>query len=176
MTQPYDTPGKEQGAVRPEPGQPSGPYLPQAPAAQYEAPAVPEGMYYDSNSGLTLPQGTELASQGRRIGAYFLSILLVIVTLFIGYIIWGLIAWSNGTSPALQVLGMRCWVPEQRQVPGFGRMALRDIVGRICDGILSVITGATSFILFLTTKERKSLHDMVGGTVVLYDPQKTLQK
>ena len=33
--------------------------------------------------------GTQLASPGRRIGAFFLTIPLAIVTLFIGYIIWG---------------------------------------------------------------------------------------
>ena len=54
-----------------------------------------------------LPEGTELASVGRRIGAYFLAIPLWIVTLGIGYIVWGLIAWGNGQTPALQVLGMR---------------------------------------------------------------------
>jgi uncharacterized RDD family membrane protein YckC len=140
----------------------------------YGVPAPPPGMYYDAESGLTLPQGVQLAGHGRRIGAYFLAIPLAIVTLVIGYIIWGLIVWSRGQTPALQVLGMRCWRPETRRVPGFWWMALREIVGRIIDGILSIITELTSFILFLTTKERKALHDYVAGTVVLHDPDKVL--
>jgi hypothetical protein len=44
-------------------------------------------MYVDQVSGLLLPNGTELASVGRRIGAWFLTIPLVIATLGIGYII-----------------------------------------------------------------------------------------
>jgi uncharacterized RDD family membrane protein YckC len=131
-------------------------------------------MYVDQMSGLLLPNGTELASVGRRIGAYFLAIPLWIVTLGIGYIIWGLIAWGNGQTPALQVLGMRCWRPETNRVAGFWYMALREIPGRIIDGILSLITLITSFVLMVTSKDRKSLHDHIAGTVVLHDPNKVL--
>lgn len=131
-------------------------------------------MYYDTLSGLTLPEGVQLASHGRRIGAYFLALPLAIVTLGIGYIIWGLIVWFRGQTPALQVLGMRCWRPETRRVPGFWWMALREIIGRFVDGLLGPITGLISLILFLVTRERKALHDYVAGTVVLRDPNKVL--
>jgi uncharacterized RDD family membrane protein YckC len=135
---------------------------------------VPAGMYFEQASGLMLPQGVELASSGRRIGAYFLAIPLAIVTLGIGYVIWGLIVWANGQTPALQVLGMRCWRPEDGRVPGFWWMALREIVGRIAEGILSFITLLISFILMLTRPDRRCLHDLIAGTVVLYDPNKVL--
>jgi uncharacterized RDD family membrane protein YckC len=141
----------------------------------YGVPAPPPGMYYDTESGLTLPQGVELASHGRRIGAFFLAIPLWIVTLGIGYVIWGLIVWSRGQTPALQVLGMRCWRPETRSVPGFWWMALREIVGRIAENALGIITELTSFVLFLATRERKALHDYIAGTVVLRDPNKVLE-
>src|SRR4051794_2233212 len=161
----------------PEPNEP----LPQAPPVpagygygEHAPQSVPPGMYFDQTSGLVLPQGVELASVGRRIGAYFLAIPLAIVTLGIGYIIWGLIAWGNGQTPALQVLGMRVWRPETNRVAGFWHMALREIVGRIAEGILSIITELTSFVMFVSSRDRKSLRDHVAGTVVLYDPNKTL--
>jgi uncharacterized RDD family membrane protein YckC len=151
--------------------------LPQAPAVsgfgQYPM-AVPQGMWFDEVSGLALPQGTELASVGRRIGAYFLAIPLAIVTLGVGYIIWGLIVWPNGQTPALQVLNMRAWRPETGKVAGFWYMALREIVGRLIDGVVGLITAITSFVLFVAGKEHKSLHDLIAGTVVLYDPDKVL--
>jgi uncharacterized RDD family membrane protein YckC len=131
-------------------------------------------MYFDQASGLVLPEGLHLATVGRRVGAYFLSILLSIVTLGIGYVIWGLIVWGRGQTPALQVLGMRCWRPEDGRVPGWGIMALREIVGSIAEGILSFITELVSFILMVSGRERKCLHDHIAGTVVLYDPNKTL--
>ena len=125
-------------------------------------------------SHAVLPPGVELASIGRRIGAFFLSIVLSIVTLGIGYVIWGLIVWGRGTTPALQVLGMRCWKPETSRPATWGTMALREIVGRFVEGILSVITQLVSLILMLTNAERRCLHDMIAGTVVVYDPQKVL--
>jgi len=143
-----------------------------------QSPAAPPyaggDTYLDPESGLVLPSGIPLASHGRRMGAFFLSIPLVIVTLGIGYVIWGLILWPRGQTPTYQVLGMRCWRPESREVPGFWWMALREIVGGFVDGVLSFITELVSFILFLTTRERKTLHDYVAGTVVLYDPDNRL--
>lgn len=152
---------------------PPGSY-PAAPTYQQLPQTDAAGRVYDPVSGLHLPPGTELASNGRRIGAYFLAIPLFIVTLGIGYIIWGLILWGQGTSPALRVLKMKCYRVDTGTVPGWGRMFLRDVLGRIVDGILSLITELVSFIMFLTTQRRQSLHDVIASTTVLYDPNKVL--
>ncbi len=137
-------------------------------------PPVP-GMKFDPATGLTLPEGVVLAPSGRRIGAFFLAIPLSIVTLGIGYLIWGAVVWGRGQTPALQVLGMRCWRPETGRVAGWGWMAMREILGRLADGILSVITLLVSLILMLSSKDRRCLHDLVAGTVVLYDPDGVLR-
>jgi uncharacterized RDD family membrane protein YckC len=172
MTQPTEpTPppfGNSYGAPPPPPYPPPGGYgYPQYGATR-------PGMYLDPVSGLNLPQGTELASVGRRIGAYFLAIPLFIVTLGIGYVIWGVIVWGRGQTPTFQVLGMRCWRPETGQVAGWWWMALREIVGRFVEGILGFITGLISFVLMVASQERKSLHDLIAGTVVLRDPDNVL--
>jgi uncharacterized RDD family membrane protein YckC len=168
-------PGQQQGWQQP-PQQQSWQAPP--PAQGYGYPPAPQGMQpgaptsYDQVSGLNIPAGTQLASRGRRIGAFFLAYVLSIVTLGIGYLIWGLVVWSKGTSPALQVLGMKCYHVEGQRVAGWGRMALRDVIGGIVDEI--AVFGLVSFILFLTNKRRQSLHDMIANTVVLYDPNKVL--
>jgi uncharacterized RDD family membrane protein YckC len=131
-------------------------------------------MYIDAASGLVLPEGVQLAGTGRRIGAWFLSLLLAVVTLVIGYVIWGIVAWGRGQTPALQVLGMRCWRPETNRPAGFWWMAMREIVGRFVEGIVGVITLLVSLILMLTRQDRRCLHDLIAGTVVLYDPNKLL--
>lgn len=132
------------------------------------------GFQIDPVSGLVIPEGVVLASVGRRVGAYFLAIPLSIITLGIGYVIWGLIVWGKGTTPALQVLGMRCYNPETRQVAGFGRMALREIIGRFVEQLLACVTLLISFFLFATRADRRSLHDLIAGTIVLHDPEKRL--
>ena len=167
--------GQGYGQAPPNPGFTPAPPVPAGYGyGQYPAAGVPQGMYFDEPSGLALPDGTQLASVGRRIGAYFLAIPLIIVTLGIGYIVWGLIVWGNGQTPTLQLLGMRCWRPETNRVPGFWYMALREIVGGIVTGILGFITEITSFVLFVTGREHKAIHDYIAGTVVLYDPNKVL--
>ena len=180
--EPVSPPPIEPGAFTP-PGAPPTSTEPVQPgygppgAPPFAAPpmgVVPAGMYYDHTSGLVLPQGVELATVGRRIGAYFLSIPLAIGTLGIGYIIWGLFVWGRGQTPALQVLGMRCWRPETGRIPGWWWMALREIIGTLADSILGFITELVSLILMMSGKERKCLHDHVAGTVVLRDPNKVL--
>jgi uncharacterized RDD family membrane protein YckC len=136
--------------------------------------APPPSGGYAVTGGLALPPGVELASVGRRIGAFFLAIPLTIVTLVIGYLIWGLVLWGRGTSPALKVLGMKVIKVDTGRPATFGTMALRDIIGRICDGVLSIITELISFIMFVTGDRRQSLHDKVGGTTVVYDPKNIL--
>jgi uncharacterized RDD family membrane protein YckC len=156
------------------------PQAPPVPAAygygQYGGLPVPPGMYLDQQSGLMLPQGTQLATPGRRIGALFLSIPLIIVTLVIGYIIWGLIVWARGQTPALQVLGMRCFRPETNRVAGFWWMALREIIGRFVEGILSIVTELISLIFMITRPDHKAIHDLIAGTVVLRDPDKVMAR
>lgn len=133
-------------------------------------PAGPPAGYY----GFALPPGVEVASVGRRIGAFFLAIPLSIVTLFIGYYIWGAVKWADGTSPALSVLKMRCVDANTGQPVGWGRMALRDIVGGIVQGILSIITAIVSFVLFVSGERHQSIPDKIATTVVVYDPNKVM--
>ncbi len=169
-------PSATEPSAAPPPPPPPPPAPPAPPPTGYAAPqagAAP-GLYFDQVSGLNLPQGTELATHGRRIGAWFLAIPLAIVTLFIGYIIWGAIIWARGQTPTQQVLGMRTWYPEGTRNATWGRMALRNIVGGILTGILSLITEILSLVLFLTGRERKCLADHIASTVILRDPNNVL--
>ena len=160
------------GAPPPQAGYyPPAPPVPMAAYGQPNVAALP-GMYYDPNSGLQIPDQTELASVARRIGAYFLAIPLIIVTLGIGYIIWGLIVWSRGQTPALQVLSCRCWRTETNRIADWGYMALREVVGGIIEGIW--IVGVISFIFMVSRPDRRAIHDMIAGTIVLHDPNKVL--
>lgn len=172
VPEPY---GSGRDAVQPPPpGFTAAPAVPGYGYGQYPAVSVPPGMYVDQESGLLLPNGTELASVGRRIAAGFLTIPLAIATLGIGYIIWGLIVWGGGQTPALQVLGMRAWRPETNRVAGFWIMALREIPGRIINNIFGIVTLLTSFVMFVAGRQHKALHDWIAGTVVLHDPDRVL--
>jgi len=136
-------------------------------------PQVPLGMYHDQVSGLVIPDGTTLAPMGRRIGAYFLAGLLSIVTLGIGYLIWGAIVWSKGQTPAQQMLGLQTWKPQEQVNATWGTMFLRGLAWAIV-GIIP-FAQLVSFFLFLSGKEHRALHDSMSSTVILHDPNKVLR-
>ncbi|MGH3249062.1 MAG: RDD family protein [Trebonia sp.] len=173
---PQQPPGEQAYPQQPPPGQP----YPQGPDGTYGLPGmapgmpVPPGFYYDQLSGLTLPEGTALASVGRRIGAYFLGALLSIVTLGIGYVIWGLIAWGKGQTPAQMCLGLQTWRPQERVNASWGTMFLRGFAYLAVGWI--PFAQLVSFILFLSGKEHRTLHDSIASTIVLHDPNKVLQR
>jgi uncharacterized RDD family membrane protein YckC len=134
------------------------------------------GMPIGQADGLNLPEGVKVANPGRRIGAFFLSMVLSIVTLGIGYLIWGIIVWGRGQTPALQVLGMRCWRPKAGRAAGWWRMAVREIIGNLVENILSIITLVISFLMMLSSADHKCIHDAVAGVVVVHDPNKVLAR
>ena len=146
-------------------------FTPPPPTGTPYAPPVAPGQY---QVGPVLPAGVELASKGRRVGAFFLSILLFIVTLGIGWLIWGLVVWGKGTSPALQVLGMRAWNARDNKPATWGTMALRNIVGGIVQGLVGAATDLISFIMFLVDDQNRTIPDRIGGTIIVHDPNKTL--
>jgi len=136
---------------------------------QYALPPVPPGMYFDRQSGLVLPRGAPLADKGRAALGYVLAVLLFIVTLGIGYIIWSLVAWGRGQTPAQRLLGLRCWRPETGRPASRGQMALRQITGLLLNGEL--LMGP---LILLVSRDRTSVGDFFVGTVVLHDPHDVL--
>ena len=51
-------------------------------------------------------------------------------------------------------------------------MALRDIVGGFVEGLF--ILPIVGFIMFLAGSKRQSLHDVIGSSIVVYDPNDVL--
>ncbi len=167
----YQQPGPYGQPVYQQPGY-------QAPGAAMQAYQQPggypgqPGLYLDPITGLTIPQGTEVASVGYRVGAYFLSLLLAFVTLGIGYWIWGAISWANGQTPTQQVLGLRCWKVQEATTASWMVMLLRGLGQVVLDYI--AFGGLISFIMMLANKDRRTIYDHLAGVVVLRDPDKVL--
>ena len=68
------------------------------------------------------------ASRGLRFGGIFLEALFMLVTLFIGWIIWSLVVWGRGQTPAKQVLRMRVMNEKTDRPAEWGQMAIRQFV------------------------------------------------
>jgi uncharacterized RDD family membrane protein YckC len=56
----------------------------------------------------------------------------------------------------------------------FGNMFLRTIIGGLVQAITLGITAIVSLVLIIVRKDKRTVHDLIGGTLVTY--QKTAWK
>jgi uncharacterized RDD family membrane protein YckC len=172
----YQQPGYQQPGAYQQPGyQAPGAIQPYQQPGGYPGQGAQPGLYLDPATGLTIPQGTEVAPIGRRVGAYFLAALfgLLCGTLIFGiaYLIWGLIAWGSGQTPVQQCLGLRCWNPQTQTTATWGTMFLRWLSFII---YAVPFVGIIAFFVWLNSPDRRTFHDKMAGIVVLSDPNKVL--
>lgn len=110
-----------------------------------------------------------LSSKLKRLGAAILDGLLFLVTLGIGWIIWWVVLWKYGQSPAKSILKMRVIKADTGRCATTGEMALRELVGRWLLGFIPFY-GLVDAIFVLVDERSQALHDKVAGTVVIDDP------
>jgi uncharacterized RDD family membrane protein YckC len=126
------------------------------------------------NPGISLPPGVQLSSLGKRFGAALLSVVLMIVTLFIGYLIWAIIAWSKSTTPAKQLLGMKVISAKSMRPATTGTMWMRQVVWALVVGVGSTVTfgilGLVDALLIFGGDKRQRLVDRMADTYVVDDP------
>ncbi len=120
-----------------------------------------------------LPVGVSLTAPGRRLGQYLLELLLVIVTLVVGWIIWSLIVWSKGQTPAMTLLHVKVVKLETGSTATWGTMFLREFVGKgLVGGLISGIffpAWVVLALMLLWDQNRQELWDKIAGTIVVND-------
>lgn len=141
-------------------------------------PLVPQ---YQPAQNTPLPPGVVVSSAGKRLGGYLLEVVLVIVTLVLGWLIWSLIVWGQSTSPAKQLLKMKVLKKDTGLRASYGTMALRELVGKwlIVGLVIGSICGLVAIVLdfmLLWDKDRQELWDKIAGTIVVDDPSDVITK
>src|ERR1700689_3390657 len=136
-------------------------------SSRYEQflPPVPPGMYFDRGSWLVLPEGTRPARVSQVLAGYALAVLLFILTLGAGYLIWAVVTWGQGQTPAQRLLGLRCWRPTDGRVADRRHLALRQVTGLLFNGEL-----LAGVFIMLISNGLNSVGDLIAGPVVLHDP------
>jgi hypothetical protein len=66
------------------------------------------------------------ASLGRRIGALALTVLLLVVTLVVGWLVWSVFEWRKGLTPSYRLLGLQVVGRSDEQPIGWVRSFLRS--------------------------------------------------
>jgi len=109
----------------------------------------------------------QLASAGSRIGAALLDILLMIVTLFIGWLIWSIVLWKQSTSPAKKMLGMTVVDANTGAPATIKQMVMREVLGKWVVGSVAGIVTLASLVMLWATPRRQAVWDYIGTTVVV---------
>jgi uncharacterized RDD family membrane protein YckC len=123
-----------------------------------------------------LPATVRLSSAWRRLGGYLLEGLLILLTLLIGWLVWSIIVWGRGQTPAKQLLGMRVLSRETLTSARRGRMFAREIPCKWIVELFASITvvGFVVYFWLLWDKERQELWDKMVETIVVNDPENVL--
>jgi uncharacterized RDD family membrane protein YckC len=158
----------------PQQGPPPGEESPPArPAGATPPPPPPPPPGYETPVGTTgraphIAAAAPLVSNGKRFGAFLLEGVLAVVTLGIGWLIWALIVWRHGQTPAKQLLSMRCVYVDTNEAATWGTMALREIVGKAILGNLTAsITTIVSAFMILFGEKRQGIWDLIARTIVV---------
>jgi uncharacterized RDD family membrane protein YckC len=103
-----------------------------------------------------------VASRLERLASWFVSGLLLVLTLGIGWIIWWFIVAPRGQNPGKAVVGLRVVKSDGHSV-GTGYMLLRGLVGIVFSNIPFFLDD----LWILWDKDSQTLHDKVVDTVVV---------
>lgn len=110
---------------------------------------------------------TQLASAGSRVGAALLDALLMVVTLFIGWLIWSIVLWKQSTSPAKKMLGMVVLDANTGAPASVKQMVMREVVGKWVVGSVTGVVTLASIVMLWATPRRQTVWDYIGTTTVV---------
>ena len=121
-------------------------------------------------------QPMRYASFQHRLGAAALDSVLMVVTFGIGWLVWALILWNEGQTPAKKILKLRTYSFETGTVATWGHMSVREFLIPLAVGIVSYIPyigWAISIayivleIVFYFTKGQRSFTDYWAKTAII---------
>lgn len=123
----------------------------------------------DSNDG-----SFRYASFQHRLASYVLDAVLAVLTLGIGWLIWSMIVWGDGQTPAKKILKIRVRHFETGAIATWGHMAVRELLIPLTVIIASNLTGGLAAIVwvvleivFYYTKNNRTLRDLWVKTAVI---------
>jgi hypothetical protein len=109
-----------------------------------------------------------------RLGAYALDWGLALLTLGIGWLIWSMIVWPEGQTPAKKILKLRTINVVTKQPATWGHMSIREFLIPFTVFIAASATGALAWAAWITVeicfyflKGKRTLRDYWVKTVIV---------
>jgi len=142
-----------------------------APAPQASAVAAPVAPAPGPAGGIALPPGTSLVDPWGRLGAWLLEVVLVIVTLGIGWLIWAAMTAGTGQTPAKKLLNQRVIDASSIRPVGMGKMFwMRWLLAGFVAGIAVPFTLGILLLMPFWDSRNQNLWDKISSTYVVSDP------
>ena len=114
------------------------------------------------------------ASFQHRLGALALDATLIFLTFGIGWVVWSLIVWGDGQTPAKRILKLRTLNNSNGRNASWGHVCIREGLIPLTINIASFFTGGIGYIawiiveiVFYFTKNQRTLRDFWVKTVVV---------
>ena len=140
-------------------------------------------MSTNSGDGNLVPNSNlKYASFQHRLGAEALDSAFMLLTLWIGWVIWSLVVWGEGQTPAKKILKIRVLSAQNNKPATWGHMAVRQLLVPLTIFIASFPLNLISFgiigtlgiiawyvleIVWYFTKGSRSLRDVFVKTIVV---------
>jgi uncharacterized RDD family membrane protein YckC len=123
-----------------------------------------EGLFcqYDGTFVLDAEGTVVMAGRGERILSWFVNLVLVFLTLFIGWVIWWFIVAPKGQNPGKAVVGLRV-IRTNGDAVTTGGMFVRGLAGILC-GLIPLYLDD---LWMLWDRDAQTLHDKLVNTVVV---------
>ncbi|SRR2546425_3727536 len=127
-------------------------------------PLIGDGLFCQACGAFQLdPEGTvAVGGRGERILAWFLNLIISLLTLFIGWVIWWFIVAPRGQNPGKAIVGLRV-IRTDGQAVRTGGMFVRGLAGLLC-GLIPLYL---DYLWILWDKDVQTIHDKVVSTVVV---------
>lgn len=143
---------------------------------------IPPPPSFDPTGGHSSSGPVTPVENGTRLAAAILEVLLVLVTCGIGWLIWSVILWKNGETPAKKIMNLRVVDAATGAPASMQQMVMRELVGKMSIGVIgdfllrsvlgdaSVNVGAlvylVSGIMILVNSSRQGIWDYIAKTTV----------
>lgn len=92
------------------------------------------------------------------------SIVWIFLPFIIYYIYCGYFYTKKGATPGKEALGLYVVRVADGRKPSWGDTAKRELIGKI----LSVLSFGIGLLMMLMRRDKKALHDLIAGTIVLH--------
>jgi len=102
------------------------------------------------------------------------DVLLLWLTLGIGWLIWSLVVYRYGQSPAKQLMGMKVINLENGVPASWGRMFVREFIAKGLIVLLAFMVLYIPYFWLIWDKDNQELWDKIVDTVVVDDQNKLL--